>query len=268
VWKRHWKLLRDPFLEGAPPYVPVAPHEEAVARLVDAIETGQKRAVVRAGAGLGKSSVLARALSQNRGPWRRSALVSSPTDGASLLAGLAEGLGRRAPASAGRAQGWKTLAEAVKLCRWQRQRVVLAIDDCQSLSDPSDRLDLARLTHLDTHPDARLTIVQTSRTGEADEPTTPADPWELLIRLPALTRTDAEDYLTAKLASAGRDDPTFTPSAVQRLHLISAGSPRGLDRLASLALMAGAVRGLEIIPPEIIEGVARECRSFPPVPAA
>jgi MSHA biogenesis protein MshM len=267
VWKRHWKLLRDPFVGSGSPYVPVAPHAEAVARLVDTIETGQRRAVVRAGAGLGKSSVLARALAETRGPWRRTAWLSSPTDGAGLLAGLAEGLGRRVPAGASRGLAWKALDEAVRLCRWQRQRVILAIDDCQHLTDPADRLDLERLAHLDPHPDTRLTVLQAYRTDEVDDPATLAAPWELLIRLPALTRSDAEIYLAAKLAAAGRGEPTFTPRAIQRIHLISAGNPRGLDRLASLALMAGALRGLEIVTPDIIEGVAGECTLDPLVPA-
>jgi type II secretory pathway predicted ATPase ExeA len=267
VWKRHWKLLRDPFLGAGAPYVSVAPHDEAVARLVDTIETGQRRAVVRAGAGLGKSLVLARALAETRGPWRRAVLLSSPIDGPGLLAGLAEALGRRVAAGASRGLSWKALDEAVRLCRWQRQRVVLAIDDCQRLTEPADRLDLERLAHLDPHPETRLTILQAFRTDEDEGPATRADPWELSIRLPALTRTDAEVYLVSKLAAAGRDEPTFTPRAVQRLHLVSAGNPRGLDRLASLALMAGALRGLEIVTPEVIEGIARECTSNPAVSA-
>src|SRR5947207_10625334 len=86
VWKRHWKLGRDPFVGAGTPYVSVAPHAEAVARLVDTIETGQRRAVLRAGAGLGKSSVLARALAETRSPWRRAVFLSSPSDGAGLLA--------------------------------------------------------------------------------------------------------------------------------------------------------------------------------------
>ena len=80
-----------------------------------------------------------------------------------------------------------------------------------------------------------------------------------MIRLPALTRSEAEQYLAAKLAAAGRDEPTFTPRALNRLHACSLGIPRGLDRLASLALMAGALRGLEIVTPDLIEGVTQEC---------
>jgi len=253
--------MRDPFGGGRSPYVPVAPHEEAVARLVDTIETGQRRAVLRAGAGLGKSMVLARALTETRSPVRRSVLVSSSADGAGLLAGLAEGLGRRVPPGASRGLSWRALGEAVRLCRWQRLRVILAIDDCQHLTDPVDRLDLDRLAHLDTHAESRLTVLQVFRSDEDAEPPgwSAAAPWDLLIRLPALTRGDAEAYLTAKLVMAGRPGLTFTPRAITRLHAASAGNPRTLDRLASLGLMAGALRGLEIVTPDVIEGVAREC---------
>jgi type II secretory pathway predicted ATPase ExeA len=257
VWKRHWRLTRDPFLDGTPPFVPTAVHHEAVARLVHTIESGQRRAIVQAEAGRGKSVVLARALAETKSPARRAALISSPTDGTSLLSLLAERLGIRVASGAGRPAAWKALADAVRLCRWQRLQVVLAIDDAQDLVAPADRLDLDRLVHLDPHPEARLTILAAYRTSKEDEERRTA--WDLLIHLPALTRSETEQYVTAKLAAAGRAEPTFTPRSLHRLHAVSAGIPRGLERLASLALMAAAVRGLEMISPEIVEGVAREC---------
>jgi type II secretory pathway predicted ATPase ExeA len=257
VWKRHWRLTRDPFLDGGAPYVPTAPHQEAVARFVHTIESAQRRASVQAAPGRGKSVVLARALAEVRSPTRRVAHVSSPTDGAAMLSALAEGLGARMAPGAGRAAAWKVLADAVRLCRWQRLQVVLAIDDAQDLVAPTDRLDLDRLVQLDPHPEARLTVLLAFRTSGVDEEV--RTPWDLAIRLPALARGDAERYVTSKLAAAGRDDPTFTPRALHRLHAASAGVPRGLDRLASLALMAGAVRGLEIVTPEVVEGVTHEC---------
>lgn len=272
MWKRHWKLARDPFPGVGSSYVSVAPHDEAVARLVYTIESGQRRALVRAATGLGKSTVLARALAETRSPGRRAVFLACPTDGAALLAGLAGALGRRVPAGASRASSWKALDEAVRLCRWQRQRVVFAIDDCQFLTDRPDRLDLERLAHLDPGPGTRPTVLQAFRVDEdEDEVNAPAasiDPWGLMIKLPALTRGDAAVYLAAKLAAAGRDEPTFTPRAIDRLHSASAGNPRGLDRLAALALMAGGLRRLEIITPDVIEGVARECLASPTAPIA
>src|SRR5262249_17320313 len=141
-------------------------HEEAVARLVATVEAGDRKAVLRADAGLGKSTLLARVLTETRSPTRRAVLCSSPTDGATLVAALAEGLGRRVPPGASRGLGGKALTEAVRLCRWQRLGVVLAIDDCQHLNDRGDQRDLERLAHLDPHPQARLTVLLAYRTGE------------------------------------------------------------------------------------------------------
>jgi MSHA biogenesis protein MshM len=258
VWKRHWKLTRDPFLAAGSPYVSTPTHDEAVARLTYAVESGQPSAVIRAGTGFGKTTVLAQALAELRGPSRRIARASRPADGPGLLVTLAEGLGDRLPARGlSRAMAWKALAERVRLCRWQGLQVVLAIDDCHALIEPADRLDLDRLTHLDPHPESRLTVLQTFQTSETLEPDLPS--WELSIGLKSLTRMDIERYVAAKLASAGRAEPTFTPRALHRLHSLAGGVPRGLDRLASLSLMGAALRGLEMVTPEVVEGVSVEC---------
>jgi type II secretory pathway predicted ATPase ExeA len=260
VWKRYWQLSADPFHGASVPYVPLPGHQDAVARLIDTIETGQGRAVVQAAAGLGKSRILARALAETRSPTRRAVWLSSPSDGPALLAGLAEGLGRRVVTSASRAMSWRALTEAVRLCRWQRLRVVLVIDDCQHLTGCADRLDLERLMHLDPHPEARVTVLEAHRTDPNREPEPQsAAPWVLRVQLHALTRSDVEIYLTTKLAAAGRAGPAFTTWAINRLHATSAGCPRTLDRLATLALMAGAVRGLEMVTPDVVDAVAPEC---------
>ncbi|MBX6314172.1 MAG: type II secretory pathway protein ExeA [Isosphaeraceae bacterium] len=253
--ERHWKLRRDPFAGNSPCYVATPVHAEAEARLVHALTSGDRRVVLRAEAGLGKSLLLARVLDRVREPTRRVVRVASPTDGASLFAACAEGLGGRLPPDPGRPRAWRALADAARLCRLQGQAIVLAVDDDQGLNRPEDRLDLDRLVHLDPHPEARVSVLRVGRLSEEE----PSDPWELVIRLLPLTRSEAEQYLSAKLAAAGRDEPTFTPRALTRLHALSGGVPRGLDRLASLALMAGAARGLEIIPPEVVEAAALEC---------
>jgi type II secretory pathway predicted ATPase ExeA len=267
VWTRYWKLSADPFAGPATPYVPVAPHEEALARLEGAIASGRRRALLHGGAGLGKSLILARTLTRTRGPTQRVAFLSSPSDGGALFAGLAERLGRRVPAGASRGLAWKALEDAVRLCRWQRRGVVLVIDDCQHLTDRADRLDLERLAHLDPHPDAQMTVLQAYRTAlEPDpesEPHAGAAPWELVIRLPALTRSDAETYLTAKLAAVGRSGLTFTPRAITHLHAAATGNPRTLDHLAALALSAAALRGLEIVTPDVVAEVAPTGVPFP-----
>src|SRR5262245_57880241 len=120
MWTRHWDMSGDPFLGPTVSYVPTATHDEAVARLVSTIEAGQRLAVVRGGAGLGKSVVLTRAIVKTRCPGRRIVRVARPADGPSLLGALAEGLGARAVIPAQRPAAWRALAEAVRVCAWQR----------------------------------------------------------------------------------------------------------------------------------------------------
>ncbi len=147
----------------------------------------------------------------------------------------------------------------MRLCRVQKLAVVLLVDDCHTLP-PSDRDDLDRLAGLDPHPGALLSIV---RLGRPSAHTPAPVPWELTIRLEPLSRDEANDYLHAKLAAAGRPDPIFTARAVSRLHALAGGIPRGLDRLATLALLAGALQRQEEIGPDLVDHVAAECEPAP-----
>ena len=258
-WHRHWNLDRDPFDPRAPAFVAAPPHAEAVARLVHAIEAAERSARLVAAPGLGKSAVLARAIELARAPNRRFGRASGPIDGASLFASLAAGLGARVDPGAGRGPTWRALGEAARVCAWQGQSIVLAVDDCQTLASASDRGDLDRLDHLAADPSARLTVIRVGR-PEADRDGDEPEEWGLPIRLGPLRRSEAADYVEAKLRAAGRDDPTFTPRALTLLHARSGGVPRGIDRIAALALMAGSARGLEMVTPEVVDQATLECK--------
>lgn len=244
MW-RHWGLDRDPFL-GPPRFVPLAEHREAVERLLYTIEAGQPSAWLTAGEGLGKSVVLRQALAEARRADRRVALVEAPVDAVSLWRSLADRIeGATGPADVGRADAWRRLERAAKVCSIQGRRLVLAVDGGEGI----DRQDLERLTRIG---DASILLARRDVDGES----VPA--WTLSIRLRPLTRSDADAYLTARLEAAGCLDRVFTPRAVVRLHAAARGGPRGIDRLASLALMAAASRGMEVVSSEVVDGVAVE----------
>ena len=71
VWYRHWGLSRHPFDDVDSPYVPLPSHDEALYRLVYAIEQGHRQVIFQAEAGLGKTTVLHRAIDETRSPRRR-----------------------------------------------------------------------------------------------------------------------------------------------------------------------------------------------------
>jgi type II secretory pathway predicted ATPase ExeA len=227
----------SPFAEGAGPFVAGGPHARAVAAIADAMTSGERLLRLEGAAGAGKSRV-AEALARSwREPGRRVALVDAGT-GASVADGLARALGGSAGPLADGA-GWSRLAELARLARVQRGRIVLVVDGAERL--PGDA-DLDRLLRLDPRGGSPIAVLVASRSpGRADGPD-PLDDRAFAVRLPAMTRSEAADYLAAKLTAGGRDPTAIEPGAVARLHAASRGLPRALDRLARRALAAAGDR--------------------------
>lgn len=257
MWLTYWKLVHDPFLDRATPFVPTATHAEGVARLVHTIENADRVAEVRGEEGAGKSCILVQALEESRSPLRRHARAVCPVDGPTMLASLARGIGARIPPTPSRTDAWQALVDAVRLCRVQRLHVILTVDGCEGLQASDDRFDLARLAHIDPHPSARVTIVRVQRLSAAGDHDSLIGAG-LRVNVAPLLRSDVERYVVAKLAAAGRADATFTPRAFNRLHFWTGGNPANINRLASLAMMAAAMRGLEIVTPDVVDGASLE----------
>jgi type II secretory pathway predicted ATPase ExeA len=243
----HWKLAHHPFAGFQPVYVATPGHDEAVARLVDAVECGHRVAALHGGAGLGKSMVLAQALARLRQPRRRVVGARGPVDGASLFAELARQLGR-ACEGASRADAWRAVITAVRLHGLQGLELVIAVDDDQILEGAGAARDLARLAAIDHGSDARVTVVRVGR-GSINAA-------DCAVKLAPLSRSEGATYLETKIARAGRAEPAFSSRALTRIHAHAEGVPRRLDRLASLCLLEGAAQGLEIVPAEVVEAVA------------
>lgn len=262
-WLDHWNLATDPFAVDQAAYVATTSRVEAVARLVYAIESGARSATIEAPAGMGKSRVLTRALAEARGPSRRVARVDAPGSGVDLLGRLAEALGAPPSSIRDRDSARRAFRDAIKLVAWQGLHAVVVVDDCQDLDAPADRAELERLGHSAPGSRGRLTVIRSGRPvedGDGFRGDGPGDRrWEVAIDLPPLDRDEAETYIAAKLARAGRPEPAFRRSALTTLHAIAGGVPEGLDRLAGLALMAAAWEGLDAVTPEVVEGVAAEC---------
>ncbi len=155
--------------------------------------------------------------------------------------------------------------DAVRLCRWQKLQVILVVDDVHYLTEEADLRDLDRLIRLEPYPGSQVTVILAGR--DTDENRTCPNDWRLNIRLPALLRSETEHFIVTKLAAAGRSEPTFTPRALDRVHDLTQGVPRGIDRVAALALMASAARGLEVVTPEVVLAVASECEHDDPLAA-
>jgi general secretion pathway protein A len=253
VWKSHWKLDRAPFADSTAPYVSLPSHDEAVAKLVDTIESAQRRAFLTADAGLGKTMVLHRAFDEARNPGRRFARLTCARDGTLLVAMLAERLGERVAREPSRLAAWRALERAVKLASIHGNHVIVGIDNCETANAEVHR-DIDSLVSLASAASAKMTVIQSGRTRRLRRVDFEGT-WAPAIKLDSLTRSQADAFLTAKLRSAGRDEPVFSTRAITRLPCLSGGVPRLIEQLATLCLMGAAERGLDHVTPEIVDSV-------------
>jgi type II secretory pathway predicted ATPase ExeA len=253
VWLRHWGLERDPFLGIRSPYVSLPSHDEAVSRLVYSIERGQRLTSFFAEAGLGKTTVVRRALAETRDPRRRTVLVDAPSDGRELLGLLADGLGAGVDRGSPCQGEWKRLTRSMRSATLEGTQVVLVVDGWNHDIDPPISRDLAALLDIGSRGGTPASIIQVGR-GPCDVPGSSSLP----IGLQRLTRSQAETYLETKLEAAGCRERIFTPRAVTRLQSFSGGVPRALEELAVWTLMAGAAQGLEVVSPDVVDGVASQ----------
>jgi type II secretory pathway predicted ATPase ExeA len=255
VWLRHWGLAHDPFVGTHSAYVPLPSHEEALARLLFSIERQQRIVTLFAEAGLGKTTVVRQVAREARSPRRRTVLVHAPSDGHQLLGLLADGLGLPFTAGSEPERVWRSLARALRSASIEGRHVVFLIDGWDRKPDAATLKDLTALLEVGGPRGTPVSLVRVGRGIDADADDC-GDSRVLAIGLERLTRSESDTYLGAKLAAGGCRDRVLTPRAITRLHSWSEGVPRALEQLAALSMMAGASQGLEVVTPEVVDGVA------------
>ena len=156
------------------------------------------------------------------------------------------------------------IERAVRLASLQGEQIVVIVDDCDERVEPAVRAIWIRSIRSVRRRAAGLTILQLERT-ESETDLAACAAWSLKIGLKPMTRFESESYLTAKAHWAGIAERLFTPRAITRIHALSLGIPQGLEQLASTCLMAGAIRGLEVVNPDLVDAAAHEC--WPPFAA-
>ena len=249
-WKLHWGLDRAPFAEHGR-YISLPGHDEAALRLVHCAQAAGRSAFLTGDAGLGKSTVLRKVLAQVRGPRVRCVSLRCPRESTLLLAALAERLGHRVGREPSPLECWRAIERSFRLASIQGTQVVIGIDDGENASGQVLR-EIESLASVGAGLNMRLTIIRAGRPAQGRQ-VDPASRWSPAIGLESLTRSEAERYLIGKLADAGCNAPVFTPRAVTRLHCLTTGVPRGIDHLATACLIVAAARGLEAIPPDLVD---------------
>jgi general secretion pathway protein A len=261
MYRNHWGLKVPPFGRGMDPHFFYASptHEEALARLDFLVENRRRMGWLMGPAGSGKSLLLGVFAERLR---RRGVVVAHMNllgrDIAEMLWQIAADWDLNPDAPSSPLALWRNLEDRLWEHHWQQQSAVLLLDNAESAS-PQVVTALLRLMQFDESLDARLTVVLAGREerlaclrdrlGELVELRIDLEPWE---------QPETENFLNHSLSRAGQSEPIFSESAVARLQELTRGNPRGVSRLADLALVAGAGEELSHINADVVESVSRE----------
>jgi general secretion pathway protein A len=255
MYQAYWGLRNAPFAVTAASDVTDSPlHNEALARL-DFLRDGCCPFGLLLGpAGTGKSLVLAEFAARAA---RSGALVAfaraAGADELALLVPLAAGLQMDVEADAARL--WWRLIDRMEELKLECLNAVVLLDDL----DRAVISGVALVERLLAMADAPLTVVATARPETAAHMGSRLlEQAALRIDLGAWNETETRDYVQGRLTSAGRTQPAFDNAAIRRLFELSGGSPRRINQLAELALLAGAGQQLAQIDEGTIDAVQEE----------
>ena len=186
------------------------------------------------------------------------AMIQATSDTGQMLGMLVERLGQPVGRAAGLPPKWQALACAFRVAALQRLQIVLALDDWTVGCEARVLRDLQALAQNGSGQGPGLTVIRVGCPPMDGRP-------QVRGYLEARDRPDAANPFSGRRLShrqaRGRRvlRADLYPARSTRLHGLSTGVPRGVEQLAALSLMAGAVRGLEVITPDVVDGVAQEC---------
>jgi len=256
MYQAYWGLARSPFSAAAARAAladsPV--HAEALARLEFLCESRSSLGLLLGKSGSGKSAVLAQfAQRATRSGTLVSCLAAAAADEQHLLPSLADSL--QVSPEGEIAALWRRVADRLAELRFDGLSAVVLLDDLDRAAGST----LALVERLLSLPDAPLTIVAAARPESvARLGGRIVEQIALRIELMPWSETESRDHLDRSLAAAGRVQPAFAEPAAQRLFELSGGTPRRVNQLAQLALLAGASQRLAIIDDETIDAVHQE----------
>ncbi len=259
MYAQHWGLVDVPFQSAIDRrwFYEGPSHEEALARLLFLVEQHRRCGLLSSDPGMGKSMLLAllkRAVEQAQGEVARIDLAGRTSE--EVVFDLATGLKMNPQYHSSPARWWRDIEDALIGNHLARRQTLLLFDHFDS-ADRAAQSIVARLIRLDAETPSWTTIIVAAR-----EEFVPAccdvflDLIDLKVHIPQFTRDESRDYVISLLGKAGRREPLFTDSALDRLHELSGGVPRQINRLCDLSLLSAMSAGVTAVTAEIVAEVA------------
>jgi len=271
MYESHWKLSERPFENRIDSkfYYPAETHQAALLKLHYAIENRRAATLLCGPGGMGKSllvEALQRQLSEAYRPI--SHLVFPAMDGPQMVRYLVDRLGAGSTSgqqSAGPRDMASDVATFERLLRENlaKQRHAVIIVDEAHLLEQYDLLEPLRLllniAAADSGGESAWTLVlvgQPTLLSHVERYHALDERLAVKCMLNRFMPDETTAYIQHRLRSAGADaEDIFDYPALERIHSLTQGIPRRINRLCDLALMVGYAEDRTLLSSDVIDNV-------------
>jgi len=274
MYESHWKLSERPFENRIDTkfYYPAETHQAALLKLHYAIENRRAAAMLCGPGGMGKSLLVEALQRQLADTFRPICHVVFPAmNGAQLVRYLAERVGvyndQDTPPSQ-TSQSRDMTSDVLAFERFlrdnlQKQRHAVIVVDEAHLLEQYDLLEPLRLllniAAADSGGESAWTLVlvgQPTLLSHVERYHALDERLAIKCMLSRFTAEETTAYIQHRLRSAGADaEEIFDYPALERVHMLTQGIPRRINRLCDLALMVGYAEDRLRLDTEVIDNV-------------
>ncbi len=270
VFLDFYNLREQPFgVTPDPAYLyPSRTHCEALDSLTEAILGDRGFLALIAEPGLGKTTLLNQVLEGLRDTARAAFLFQTQCNSREFFQYVLSDLGVNVPGM-GLVDMHNKLNEILFAEMLAGRRFVLIVDEAQNLDDSV--LETIRLLSNFETPTTKLLQIVLAGQPQLSEKLAQPHLSQLLQRLTmvkyleALSPEETAGYISHRLKVAGHSgDSLFDPESVALIAEHSRGVPRIINKLCFRSLLESYGRGLQTVPPEIVELAHRNTSLVPP----
>jgi type II secretory pathway predicted ATPase ExeA len=266
----HFSLEREPF-SNAPDarfYFHTEQHDQALLRLMYAVDSNKGLAVLVGGVGTGKTTLARRMLDnlpEERYESSLLVMVHSGVDAEWILTRIALQL-RVAEPSGDRLQLLRQLYARLLDIEQEGRRAVVLIDEAQMLQSRELMEEFRGLLNLEIPGKKLLNIVffglpEVENCLALDEPL--AQRVALKFHLGSMPVTTTTSYIKYRLQVAGARRMLFTPETMALIHRYSGGVPRLINTICDNCLLEAFLRKHELADAGIVHSVAGDLGLLP-----
>ncbi len=268
-YEKYWHFLDLPFkvFPSGDTYFPSSTHEEARARIFQAIRTHKRIILIAGNAGSGKTTLWKRIkgdLEQYNIPFTMGVVENPMGDFSEIVKELGESMG---VASTRDGDGViDILKDKLRDNVEKGATNIWLIDECQAIKDHDVWERLRLLTNWSWNGSPVLTLFLL---GQPEVIPILQDKEGFTQRIGAyyvlntLSQEETGAYIEYQLKKVSAPDPNiFTEDAVHMIHQLGGGLPRNINHLCDAALLLGAIQGKDFVDARMVESVGAERASL------